>query len=233
LKLYNGNTPGNTPGLLPNPYYWWEAGAMWGALIDYWYLTGDAQWNDIITQAMLFQVGTNNDFMPNNQTKSEGNDDQCFWGIAAMMAAERNFPNPPSTSPQWLALAQAVFNEMASRWDPNTCNGGLRWQIFTFNNGYNYKNSIANGCFFNLGARLARFTGNTTYSDWAAKSWDWMESVGIMNEEYHIYDGTDTTINCSQVNHIEWTYNNGAILLGAATMWNIVSFCCRHHNLGS
>ena len=70
-----------------------------------------------------------------------------------MIAAETNFENPPTDQPQWLALAQAVFNTQASRWDNTSCGGGLKWQIFTFNNGYNYKNSISNGCFFNLGAR--------------------------------------------------------------------------------
>jgi mannan endo-1,6-alpha-mannosidase len=229
MAYYTGQTPGPTqagfvPGLLPAPYYWWEAGAVWGAMIDYAYLTGDTQYNDLVTQAILFQTGTNNDFMPNNQTKDEGNDDQCFWGVAAMMAAERNFPNPPSTSPQWLALAQGVFNDMAGRWDTSTCGGGLRWQIFTFNNGYTYKNTIANGCFFNLAARLGRFTGNTTYTDWATKTWNWMEAVGVASADYHFYDGTDSTQNCTQVNHFEWTYNNAAALLGAATMWNLVSF---------
>ena len=38
MSYYNGNTTGNTPGLLPGPYYWWEAGAMFGSLIDYWYV---------------------------------------------------------------------------------------------------------------------------------------------------------------------------------------------------
>jgi mannan endo-1,6-alpha-mannosidase len=74
--------------------------------------------------------------------------------MAAMTAAELNFQNPPKDKPQWLALAQAVFNTQASRWDTTSCGGGLKWQIFTFNNGYNYKNSISNGCFFNLGSRL-------------------------------------------------------------------------------
>ena len=41
---------------------------MFGLLIEYWYLTGDASYNDIVTDAILFQVGAN-DFMPTNQTK--------------------------------------------------------------------------------------------------------------------------------------------------------------------
>ncbi|KAH9826710.1 glycoside hydrolase family 76 protein [Teratosphaeria destructans] len=220
VVYYKGNLTGETPGLLPLGYYWWEAGAFFGSLIDYWYYTGDTQYNEIVTQGMLFQVG-DNDFMPPNQTKTLGNDDQGFWGLAAMSAAEVNFPNPPDDSPQWLALAQGVFNSQALRWDSTTCGGGLRWQIFAFNSGYNYKNSISNGCFFNLAARLAYYTGNTSYSDWASRTWDWTESVGLIDPNYSIFDGTNDNTGCTSLNHIQWTYNSGVFLLGASVMWNM------------
>jgi mannan endo-1,6-alpha-mannosidase len=220
MSYYSGNQTGGIPGNLPAPYYWWEAGAMFGALIDYWYYTGDSSYNDVTTQALLWQTGPNADYMTPNQTKTEGNDDQGFWGLAAMSAAEVNFPNPPTNQPQWLALAQAVFNTQAARWDDTSCGGGLRWQIFTFNNGYNYKNSISNGCFFNLAARLAKYTGNDTYAQWAEKTWDWVNAVDLMDSSYYIYDGSDDTINCTRVNRIQWTYNAGAFLLGAANMYN-------------
>jgi mannan endo-1,6-alpha-mannosidase len=223
VQYYTGNNTGDVPGNLPSPYYWWEAGAMFGSLVDYWYYTGDTSYNEITTQALLFQVGPNNDFMPPNQTKTEGNDDQSFWGMAAMSAAEEKFPNPPADQPQWLALAQAVFNSQALRWDTTSCGGGLKWQIFTFNNGYNYKNAISNGCFFNMGARLAMYTGNQTYADWAERMWDWVEAIGLMSPTYQFFDGTDDTQNCSSINHIQWSYNAGVYLLGAANMYNYVS----------
>ena len=222
MKYYHGNETAQTPGLLPYPYYWWHAGAMFGSMIDYWYYTGDATYNDVVTQAMLFQVGDDIDYMPSNQTKTEGNDDQAFWGMAAMSAAEVNFPNPPKGKPQWLALAQAVFNVQAPRWDPDTCGGGLRWQIFTFNNGYDYKNSISNGGLFNIAARLGAYTGNQTYLDWADKVWNWISATPLMSEDYYIYDGASDTENCTEVDKIQWTYNAGIYLLGAATMWNVV-----------
>jgi mannan endo-1,6-alpha-mannosidase len=220
MSYYTGNLTGGIPGNLPGPYYWWEAGAMFGAMVDYYYYTGDTIYNDVTTQALLFQVGPDDDYMPPNQTKTEGNDDQGFWGLAAMSAAEVNFPDPPPNQPQWLALAQAVFNTQAARWDDTSCGGGLRWQIFTFNNGYTYKNSISNGCFFNLAARLAKYTGNDTYAQWADKTWDWMTAVGLLDSSYYVYDGSDLTIDCSKVNHLQWTYNAGAFLLGAANMYN-------------
>ncbi|KAK1760601.1 glycoside hydrolase family 76 protein [Echria macrotheca] len=229
LQYYKGNQTGQTPGILPGPppagdYYWWEAGAMWGTLIDYWKLTGDSTYNQLITDAMLWQVGPGKDYMPPNVTASLGNDDQGFWGMSAMLAAENGFPDPPADQPQWLALAQAVFHTQANpdRHD-TTCNGGLRWQIPLSNNGYNYKNSIANGCFFNLGARLARYTDNQTYADWAEKTWDWVVGVGFMDEEYHIYDGGHVEHNCTDINRAQFSYNSAVYLLGAAYMYNYTS----------
>lgn len=220
LSFYDGNKPGATPGLLPTPYYWWEAGSMLGSLIDYWYYTGDTQYNELTSQGLLFQVGPNNDYMPPNQTLTEGNDDQGFWGLSVMSAAEYKFPDPPAGKPGWLALAQAVFNTQAARWEDADCAGGLRWQIFNWNNGYDYKNSISQACFFNLAARLFLYTGNATYGEWAVKTWDWMQHVKFMDENYYVYDGAHIESGCTDITPYQWTYNAGNFLLGAAAMYN-------------
>ena len=197
---------------------------MFGALINYWYLTGDDQYNGITTQALLHQTGPDWNYMPMNQSRSLGNDDQGFWALTVMTAAEYGFPDPPADGPQWLALAQAVFNSQAARWDTATCNGGLKWQIFPFNGGYNYKNTISNGCFFNVAARLGRYTGNKTYIEWAQRTWDWTNRVGLIEDRddgYHFYDGSDDQKNCTEVDHVQWSYNAGIYLHAAAMMYNI------------
>lgn len=33
MRYYTGNNTGDTPGNLPDPYYWWEAGAMYETLV--------------------------------------------------------------------------------------------------------------------------------------------------------------------------------------------------------
>jgi mannan endo-1,6-alpha-mannosidase len=71
MNYYHGNETGQAVGLLPPPYYWWEAGAMFGSLVDYWYYTGDSSYNEVTMQGILAQVGPQNDFMPPNQTKTE------------------------------------------------------------------------------------------------------------------------------------------------------------------
>ena len=229
MTFYKGNQTGEIPGILPGPptenkgdYYWWEGGAMMGTYIDYWHLTGDTSYNHVIMEGMLHQTGPEFNYMPPNHTASLGNDDQGFWGMSAMLAAENKFPNPPEDKPQWLALAQAVFNTQASseRHD-KTCNGGLRWQVPPTNMGYNYKNTIANACFFNLGARLARYTQNDTYAKWAEETFDWLWSVQyIDHNDWAVYDGGHVEHNCTDINKAQFSYNAALLLHGCAFMYN-------------
>lgn len=229
MTYYTGNQSGQTPGLLPGPcasdlcYYWWEAGAMFGALINYWQYTGDSSYNDVVSQALLFQVGPDQNYNPPNQSSDMGVDDQLFWAFSALDAAEANFPDPPEGQPSWLALAQAVYNFQAALWDTSTCGGGLRWQVYPYLAGYNLKNAIANGGNFQLAARLARYTNNQTYADWAEMLWNWMADsplIEVSGGTTYVWDSTDSNNNCTDADHFVWTYNYGTLLMGAATMYN-------------
>ncbi|KAL2202626.1 mannan endo-1,6-alpha-mannosidase [Sarocladium strictum] len=222
VKFYTGNNTGDVPGNLPAPHFWWEAGAMFGTLIDYWDMTGDESYNKITMQAMVHQAGPDRDYMPQNQTLQMGNDDQGFWVMSAMSAAEKGFPDPPEDEPQWVALAQAAFNEWVGRWEDEHCGGGLRWQVFRFNTGFDYKNTISNGCFFNTASRLARYTGNKTYADWADKIFQWQLDTGLITDDWNVYDGRHALEGggCGKPDTKQWTYNAGIYLSGASSMWN-------------
>lgn len=222
LDYYEGTKYGGTVGMFSAPYYWWEAGGAWGSLIDYSYYMENDTYVELIKTALTYQVGDDYNYVPLNQSTTEGNDDQAFWGIAVMAAAEKNFSNPTDSRLAWLTLAQAVFNTMAARWDMGECNGGLRWQIFQWNSGYDYKNSVSNGALFHLSARLARYTANDTYVEWAEKVFDWMYGVGLLTEEgsWFVYDGVKITNNCSNVTKYQWTYNQGLMLAGCAYLYN-------------
>ncbi|CUM66406.1 uncharacterized protein PRCAT00004070001 [Priceomyces carsonii] len=221
LNYYEGTTYGGTIGMFTWPYYWWEAGGAWGSLIDYSYYMENDTYVPLIKEALEYQTGENYNYIPLNQSVTEGNDDQGFWGIAVMGAAEKNFSNPTDEKKAWLSLAQAVFNTMSARWDEKECNGGLRWQIFEWNSGYNYKNSVSNGCLFHLAARLARYTSNDSYVDWAERVWDWLYNTGLLTEgeNWWVYDGVKVE-NCSKVTKLIWTYNQGLMMSGAAYLWN-------------
>lgn len=218
---YQGNEPGQTVGVLDSPYSWWEAGALFDALVQYWRLTGDDQYNGIVSQGILAQQGPNSDFMPTNQSTTEGNDDQGIWALAAMSAAESQLPGAPVTT--WFDLADFVYNDYVARWDTSTCGGGLRWQIFSYNAGYLYKNAASNGAFFQLASRLARYTGNSTYSDWASTAYDWSTSIGLIDDNWNVYDGASTTGNCTDLTKIQFSYTAGLYISGAAHMYNITT----------
>lgn len=197
---------------------------MFGALIDYWWMTGDETYINTTKQAIMHQAAPSRDFMPDNQTLSLGNDDQGFWAMTAMSAAENKFPDPEEDEPGYLALAQACFQQWTDRWDTEYCRGGLRWQVFEMNTGFDYKNSISNGIMFQVAARLARYTGNDTYTEWAEKVWDWQEGRGLITDEMHIYDGAHIRgkgEDCAPTDRSRWTYNAGVFLSGAAFMTNI------------
>lgn len=220
------------PGLFGGDTYWWESGVVWDAITGYAHLTGDSQYDETISEALQFQLGDYDAFMPINQTKTLGNDDQSSWGLAAMTAAEVGLAKPKDA--QWVDYAVNVWETQNSRleWDEttnDTCGGGLRWQIFPFNAGYNYKNTWSNGNLFLLSARLAKFTGNVTYLQAADKIFKWSQNVGFISEDYNVYDGADTADNCTNVQRIQWTSNLGIYTEGAALMSNIVRYTPGQH----
>lgn len=83
---------------------------------------------------------------------------------------------------------------------------------------------MANGCFFNMGARLARFTGNATFADYSEETWNWMTGVGFIDTEtWAVYDGADAESNCTDIAKAQWSYNAAILTQGAAFMYNFVS----------
>ncbi|KAF2703785.1 glycoside hydrolase family 76 protein [Pleomassaria siparia CBS 279.74] len=200
------------------PYFWWETGAMFGQLIDYWYYTGDGQYNQLVVDGIQAQIGEDHDFLPDRWMFDIGNDDQLFWAFTVMSAAELGFPDPKPGQPGWLALAQSVMNQLIRRYDTDApaCRGGLRWQNQVVKAGWNYKNTAANGGMFQLGMRLAKYTGNKTYSDYANKVFDWMLQSPLIEDDFKINDGTDVTKGCVEADHTQWTYNYGIMIGGSA-----------------
>lgn len=92
-KQYTSDRLGDVPDNLPDPYYWREYGTMFNAFIDCWYYTRDDQYNAITMQALLHQTGDYDACMPPNQTKTLGDDNQGFCGMAAMSTAENKLPD--------------------------------------------------------------------------------------------------------------------------------------------
>jgi mannan endo-1,6-alpha-mannosidase len=96
----------------------------------------------------------------------------------------------------------------------------MRWQLWPYpGNGYNMKNAISNGGSFQLAARLALYTSNSTYAEWAQKAWDWSVSSPFVDKKtWNVVDST--------VNDDGYKYTTRAILSGPTTMER--TWCCVH-----
>lgn len=229
MSYYKGNQSGEIIGLIdrqpPNgDYYWWNSAVLWSTMIDYWRYTGDDTYNTLAVEGITWQNGgKGNPFMPPNFTATAGNDDYGFWAMAAMQAVELDFPSAPQGQPGWLDLAQGVFDFMVKRYSSEkACDGGLRWQVPPTNKGYEIKNTISNAVFLNLGARLARFTGNQTQADWAEKTWTWLTTIGLIDDKSNVFELTSTVTNCTQIHKLQTSYTAGVLLQAAAYMYNQV-----------
>ncbi|KAI1376818.1 glycoside hydrolase family 76 protein [Hypoxylon crocopeplum] len=233
--LYLYHDPSSTAGQFKQPesWFWWLSGSAWNGLIDYTVYTGDTTYQADILSAISKNLGPNYDFVPPEQQSWEANDDQAYWVYNALTAMEYDFKALPCKTSKgnaagacansWLAIGTHAFEDFVARWnkDSGTCGGGLKWQYTESANGYYYKNSVSNGGFFQTAARLARYTGNQTFADWASKVWDWSSSVGFVSADYHVFDGAgdEQDANCSAVNRDEWSYNIASYLHGAAHMY--------------
>ncbi|KAI2780031.1 glycoside hydrolase family 76 protein [Daldinia loculata] len=233
--LYVYHDPSSTTGQFkqPEPWFWWLSGSAWNGLMDYTVYTGDTTYQADILSALAKNLGPNYDFVPTEQESWEANDDQVYWVYNALTALEYNFQALPCEKSKteagedcansWLAIGTNAFEDFVARWnkDSATCGGGLKWQFTETANGYYYKNSVSNAGFFQTAARLARYTGNQTFGDWATKVWDWSTSVGFVSPDFHVFDGAgdDKDANCTAINKDEWSYNIASYIHGAAHMY--------------
>jgi hypothetical protein len=85
--------------------------------------------------------------------------------------------------------------------------------------------ALSNACFFNMGARLARFTGNSTFAKTSEDTWDWLTNIGFVdNETWAVYDGAHVDHNCTDISKVQFSANAAMLTQGAAFMYNFVSF---------
>lgn len=220
MSYYSGNESGHSPGAIANK--WYEGSVLFLCAMYYWHFTGDSTYNQEVRVGLEHQAG-DGDYLPGNFSQYLGNDDQGFWGIAAMTATELNLPDYGQYS--WLSLAQGVFNTQTRRnsgWDDTTCGGGVRWQQFNYMSGYTLKNAISNGLLFQLSARLYRYTNDEQYAQWAEKIWDWSNEYLIDNQTWVIADSVTTTQECKVKGYGDNSYNDSSFLMGLAYLYNHV-----------
>ncbi|TVY40627.1 putative mannan endo-1,6-alpha-mannosidase [Lachnellula subtilissima] len=48
-----------------------------------------------------------------------------------------------------------------------------------------------------------------------------MEEIGLIDQNYNVYDNSEATkLNCTKIDHNQWSYNAATMLMGASTMYN-------------
>lgn len=152
-RFYHGNLPNPLTaqtGLLDDPYSWWENAAFFDTLSRFSSITGDPQYNympfgGLVSHLDLFTNYTGI-FRFDYLSPTDDNYAQSQWALAALSTNELKFPSPPGAL-TWLELAEAAFDNQLTRWDPNTCGGGLNWTYRYIGDG-NLKNTAATGYLF-------------------------------------------------------------------------------------
>jgi predicted alpha-1,6-mannanase (GH76 family) len=135
-------------------------------------------------------------------------DDEGWWALAWIDVYERTH------DARFLEAAAYIFKDMTYGWD-DACSGGIWWS-----KDRRYKNAIANELFLSVAAKLAvAYKGreqDKEYMAWAVKEWAWFSHSGMINESHLVNDGL--TAGCTNNRGTTWTYNQGVILGGLASL---------------
>ena len=194
---YNGST-----GLWQTTN-WWNAANALNAVIQYTQRTKDETYAGAVantfTQAQTAHPNFTNSYY----------DDTGWWGLTWVAAYDLTGDN------RYLDMAKHDFAYIAASWGGG-CGGGVWW-----NTAKTYKNAIANELFLSLAAALHLRTpgdgGQGSYLDWALQEWNWFKSSGMINSSGLINDGLNSS--CQNNGGPTWTYNQGVILGGLASMY--------------
>jgi predicted alpha-1,6-mannanase (GH76 family) len=103
-------------------------------------------------------------------------DDEGWWALAWIKAYDLTL------DPQYLKMAEFLFNDMTNGWD-TTFGGGIFWAKDHKNGDgsiFPYKNAIANELFMAVATRLYLRTKELSYLTWAEKEWQWFYSSGLI-----------------------------------------------------
>jgi predicted alpha-1,6-mannanase (GH76 family) len=182
---------------------WWNAANALTAVIDYTELTGDQRYAGVVRRTFWMARFSHWNFI------NQFFDDNGWWGLAWTRAYDL------TKDTHYLKAAQRIFDNMVTGWD-DTCRGGVWW-----NEDRKYKNAISNELFLALAARLHLRTphGGQQYLDWARREWDWFDASGMVGQKGLVNDGL--TAECTNNGQATYTYNQGVILAGLATLYEI------------
>ena len=128
-------------------------------------------------------------------------DDSGWWALAWLKMYDRK------REEKYLRTAVTIHAHMARNWRPEK-GGGILW---CEDEDKQRPNSITNGLFLVLSARLYERTKEPAYLEWAGKSLDWIHQTGL-------YDGTGVVDGPGHQGDY-WSYNQGAFVGGLTALY--------------
>ncbi|OAV93529.1 hypothetical protein PTTG_00846 [Puccinia triticina 1-1 BBBD Race 1] len=206
---------------------WHESGMIWGMFMDYAQYTGDRQFSDLVTSALVnSSFKTAHDFLGGNQGQvvekflGRWNDDILWPNLAVITGAELFGPNAQMAggNGDWISLATKTYDQVWAQND-NKCGGGIYWSRNRESKGGNYKSLITQVEFISQGARNFMQTKNATAFEQSKTILDWITSSAIGDQKTGIlYDGLEAN-DCGKLSTSLWTYNYGQLLGSLAWMF--------------
>lgn len=184
---------------------WWNAANALNAVIQYTQRTNDETYVGAVANTFTQAQAVHRNFINSYY------DDCGWWGLTWVAASDLTGDS------RYLDMAKNIFAFIAASWGGG-CGGGVWW-----NTAKTYKNAIANELFLSLAAAIHLRTpgdgGPGSYLDWAVQEWNWFKSSGLINASGLINDGLNSS--CQNNGGTPWTYNQGVILGGLASMYKI------------
>ncbi|WAQ83228.1 hypothetical protein PtA15_3A597 [Puccinia triticina] len=206
---------------------WHESGMIWGMFMDYAQYTGDRQFSDLVTSALVnSSFKTAHDFLGGNQGQvvekflGRWNDDILWPNLVIITGAELFGPNAQMAggNGDWISLATKTYDQVWAQND-NKCGGGIYWSRNRESKGGNYKSLITQVEFISQGARNFMQTKNATAFEQSKTILDWITSSAIGDQKTGIlYDGLEAN-DCGKLSTSLWTYNYGQLLGSLAWMF--------------
>ncbi|PLW57165.1 hypothetical protein PCANC_03107 [Puccinia coronata f. sp. avenae] len=206
---------------------WHESGMIWGMFMDYAQYTGDAQFSDLVTSALVnASFGTAHDFLGGSQSQAveqflgRWNDDILWPSLAVVGGAELYGPQAQmgSSKGDWISLASKTYDQTGAQYD-SRCGGGIYWSRNRAAKGGGYKSVITQLEFISQGARNYMQTKNSTAFEQSKTMLDWVSSSGLGNSQTGIlWDGVEAEA-CANFTTSTWSYNYGQMLGSLAWMF--------------
>ncbi|EGG05863.1 family 76 glycoside hydrolase [Melampsora larici-populina 98AG31] len=205
---------------------WHESQMIWGLYMDHAKYTGDTQFLDIVTGALVNATyGSNQDFLGGSMAGlsetllGKWNDDILWGSLAAVGGAEIYGPNSvmPGANGPWITPAQKTYDQAFEQWDAE-CGGGIYWSRDRNGKSAPYKSLITQLEFIMQGARNYLQTKNETALALSKQTFDWVISSGLGNTQTGVLaDGMNAGACGSFTSHV-WSYNYGQLLGAMAWM---------------